>query len=231
MTLRTLAPGLHVVDHAFATGGLQLGLRTTVVELAPRQLAVLAPGPLTEEEVEAVHALGQVVAIVAPNSLHHLFVPAAREAFAGAKLHATAAFAEKLPALAVDHVLDGGAFAGVLDEVAIAGAPKVAEVVFVHRASRTLIATDLAFNVRGPKPFLTRTVMKLNDGWERFGPTRLFATTVKDPAALKASVCELLEHPFDRVVVAHGDVLEQGGHAALREGVERRFGSLASRAA
>ncbi|MBK6517488.1 MAG: hypothetical protein IPM79_10300 [Polyangiaceae bacterium] len=231
MTLRSLAPGLHVVDHPLVVGGLHLGTRTTVLELAPGRLALVAPGPLSDADVGEIRGLGEVEAIIAPNSLHHLFIPAARAAFPAAKLHATASFAERLPALTVDHTLGGAAFAGALDQLAIGGAAKVAEVVFVHRASRTLIATDLAFNVRGPKPFFTRAVMKLNDGWERFGPTRLFATTVKDTAALKASVAQLLDLDFDRVIVAHGEVLDSGGKAALREGVERRFGSLESRAA
>jgi len=41
------------------------------------------------------------------------------------------------------------------------------------RVSRTLVLTDLAFNLRPPAPWLTRQIIRLNGGFDRCGPTRL----------------------------------------------------------
>ena len=96
--------------------------------------------------------------------------------------------------------------------------PKLQETLFVHLPSRTLVATDLVFNVRAPAPFFTRTFMRFNGGFDRFGPTRICRSLIKDRAAVRAAVERALAEDFDRVVVAHGQVLPTGGRAALRAG-------------
>lgn len=224
MSLRTLGLGLYGIDHPLVVGGMHLGARTTVVELSPRrasggrgELLVHAPGPMDEEDVRAIRALGDVVAIVAPNNLHHLFLGAAKNAFAEATVYAPRSLSEKVRGLPVDAPLEGSPWAGVFEAIPIEGVPKMGETAFIHAPSKTLVATDLAFNLRPPKPWLTRTIMKLNGGFDRFGPTKLFRSMVKDEGALRRSLDAILEHDFDRIVVAHGDVLEAGGKAALRE--------------
>src|SRR5690606_31041515 len=61
------------------------------------------------------------------------------------------------------------------------------EVVFFHPPSRTLVLTDLAFNVREGGLF-TRIALRLNGGWDRFGPTRALRSSIHDPAAFDASI-------------------------------------------
>ena len=106
--------------------------------------------------------------------------------------------------------------------VEVGGMPRVQEVAFVHHPSRTLLLADLCFNVRSAPNLFTRLFMKLNGAWGHFGPSRVARGYMKDRAAVRASVDRLLAHDFDRVVVAHGDVLETGGRAEL----ERAFAFL-----
>ena len=59
--------------------------------------------------------------------------------------------------------------------------------------------------------------MRLNSAYGRFGPSRLFRYTVlKDAREMRASIDRILEWDFERVVVAHGEVLESDGIRALR---------------
>jgi hypothetical protein len=60
--------------------------------------------------------------------------------------------------------------------------------------------------------------MKLFRSYGRFGPSKLDPLLIRDREAARDSLERILAWDFDRVVVAHGDVLENGGHAALREG-------------
>jgi hypothetical protein len=91
-------------------------------------------------------------------------------------------------------------------------------VVFLHRASRTLVCLDLCFNVRRSSSLFTRAFMRANGAYGRFGPSRLFRyTMLSDARAMRESVDRILAWDFDRVTVAHGDVLESGGREALRE--------------
>ena len=52
----------------------------------------------------------------------------------------------------------------------------------------------------------------------RFGPSKLDPLLIRDRRAARESLERILAWDFDRVVVAHGDVLESGGREALREG-------------
>ena len=227
MPLQHLAPDLAVLDHPLKVGGLSLGTRTTAVRRADGSVTLISPGPLDDDSAAAIAALGPVGAIVAPNLLHHLYLAAALARFPAARLFAPAALAKKQPTLAIAGppaaaaaaaAAAGAAADAALMTIDVGGMPKLQETVFVHAPSRTLVATDLAFNLRPPTPWLTRTVMRFNGGFDRFGPTRIFRSLVADRAALRASVERVLAADFDRVIVAHGQVLPSGGREALRAG-------------
>jgi hypothetical protein len=94
--------------------------------------------------------------------------------------------------------------------------PVLEEVVFLHRPSRTLLLTDLAFHpTEASRPGL-RFWCRINRVQHGFGPTLMLRLFVRDRAALRASLDRVLAWDFDRVSVTHGEVLETGGREALR---------------
>ena len=98
-------------------------------------------------------------------------------------------------------------WAGVLDQISLAGAPKLNEVVFLHRASRSLLVTDLLFNVTTPDNWLTGLVLRLMGTYKRLGPSRLLRWRLtKDRRALKADVERMLAWDFVRLLPGHGEV-------------------------
>jgi hypothetical protein len=221
--LRALGPGLWSLDQPFrAPGGIELGARTCVIRLADGSVLVHAPGPSTLAARDEIERLGPVRALVAPNLLHHLFLADAARAFPGARVFAAAGLRGKRADLRIDEELGDEApalWAGELEQLLVRGAPSLCEVVFLHRPSRTLLCLDLCFHVRPPRNAITRLFMRLNGAWDRFGPSRIFRYAIaKDRAALRGSVDRILAWDFDRVSVAHGDVLEGGGRDALRQG-------------
>lgn len=210
---------LWTVDHPFRVGGLALGLRTTVVRLADGRLWLHSPGPLDDEAVGAISRLGEVAAIVAPNGLHHMFVPACQRAFPGARLFASPRLIKRFKRYRDAERLSEvppPLWSGAIDQHAVAGMPLVQEIVFFHRASRTLVLADLCFNIRRSPSRFTRVAMRLNGVYGRFGPSNLAKAMMKDKAAVKESVEHMLEWDFDRVLVTHGEVLPSGGKEALR---------------
>ena len=99
-----------------------------------------------------------------------------------------------------------------------AGAPAINEVVFLHRSSRTLLLTDLAFNVPSGPGNRARIFHWLVGATGRFGPHRIVRAVIRDREAARRSLATILAWDFDRVIVTHGDVLERGGPAAMRSG-------------
>ena len=98
------------------------------------------------------------------------------------------------------------------------GLPIFNEVVFLHRKTRTLIVSDLAFNIYEADGLLAPLVMRLNGMWKRFGPSRALALMMRrNRLAATEDIRRILEWDFDRIVVGHGEVLTTGGREQMRE--------------
>jgi hypothetical protein len=70
----------------------------------------------------------------------------------------------------------------------------------------------------GTRMTVIRLVTKMLRSYGRFGPSSLDPFLIRDRSAARRSLERILAWDFDRVVVAHGDVLESGGPDALRAG-------------
>ena len=96
---------------------------------------------------------------------------------------------------------------------------RLPETAYWHVRSKTLVVTDLVMNY-GNDHFkgISKLIMRFNRIIDRFGPSRLFRYgAIKDRRKLRASLLQLLQWDFDRVVMSHGRVLETGGKAKMTE--------------
>lgn len=221
---RQVADDVHVLAVEFRIGGLDLGGRMTAVRLPDGGLWLHSPVRFSPEARAAVDALGPVRFLVAPNLMHHLYVQDWAAAYPDAKVAAPAALRRKRPDLRIDLELGDTAeasWAGVLDQVFVQGMPKVDELLFFHRPSQTLFVTDLAFNVHRTGSWFTRMYLKLSGAWQRLAPTMLVRSVIKDREAVRASLARAQAWDVERVVVCHGDVVEQGGREAVRNAFAR----------
>ena len=212
MPLTVVGPDLwSYVHHHRLPGGGSLQGRMNVVRLAGAGTLVHSPTPVDDALVAEVAALGPVAYVVAPNCFHHLNVAAFLKRFPDAKLYAAPGLAQKRPDLPLAGTLDDGAatpWAGLLDQITLAGAPKLNEVVFFHRASRSLLVTDLLFNVTAPDGWMVALFLRLMGTYKRLGSTRIVRRQIKDRRALGTSIEQMLAWDFVRVLPAHGEVFE-----------------------
>jgi len=217
--LRSIAKDVWVIDHPLRVGGLHLGTRTTVVRLANGGLWMHSPGPLEPELTAQLIALGPVRALIAPNAIHHLYLGENIRVFPQATVYVSPTLPAKIKGAFTYNILSDEPPVLWRDDFTqhlIGGMPKLQETAFLHRASRTLILTDLAFNIRQSDSWFTRLFMRINGAYGHFGPSRIFRTLVKDRAALRSSLNRMQEWDFDRIIVTHGDVLETGGKSAMQ---------------
>lgn len=214
---KELGNGLWTIDMPHSMSGIALGTRTTIVRLPSGELFLCSPGPFEEEQFLAIESLGEVEAIVAPNTFHHLYLARAKARFPEARVFSAPGLMEKVPTLPKGEVLGDEApeaWRGTLEQKLMRGTT-LNEVVFFHPPTRTLILTDMAFNLR-KGGFFTRLAMRLNGGFGKFAVTRVLRSTFRDEDAVRKSVASLLEWDFDRVIVGHGEVVESGGKEAVR---------------
>lgn len=208
MTLRALDRDLWCLDAELRVqAGFHLPIRMTVIRLADGGLWLHSPIAIDDATAAELDALGPVRHIVAPSLLHHLFAGAACERWPAATLHAPASLAAKRPTLKIGRPLAEDTRWPELDILAIAGAPKLDEHVFVHRPSGTLIVTDLLFNVHATPGLMSPLILRMVGAWKRLAQSRIWRSMVKDRAAARASVQRLLACEFSRLVPAHGVIL------------------------
>jgi hypothetical protein len=213
MPLTAVAPGLwsHVHSQRLP-GGAVMQTRMNIVRPDDGALLVHSPTPVDDALAAEIAALGPVGYIVAPNCFHHLHVTPFLTRFPAAKVYGAPGLAQKRPDLTLAGTLEDGAavpWTGVLDHIALGGAPKLNEVVFLHRASRSLLVTDLLFNVTAPDNWVTGVVLRLMGTYKRLGPSRLLRWRLtKDRRALKADVERMLAWDFVRVLPGHGEVFD-----------------------
>ena len=194
--------------------------RMTVIRLRDGGLLLHSPIRLGADLRRELDALGPVRAIVAPNRFHHLFAGECQDAYPDARLYGALGLPEKRKDLRFAGMLGDDPrpeWRGDIEQRVVRGAPMLNEVVFFHPASRTLILTDLAFNVSKGKTWGIPIVFWFMGAAGRFGPHRVVRWLIRDQQAARESLGQIMKWDFDRVIVAHGDVLETGGKEKLRQ--------------
>ena len=216
---RALAEDLYSIERRFfLPGGFAMPTRSLAVRMPDGALAVLSPLP-DEDARREVAALGPVRFLVAPNSFHHVGLASWAAAFPAARVFLAPGLRVRRPELPASEELAEGAatpFADVLAHSVLGPSRGVSEVAFLHRPSRTLILTDACFHILQAPRVRDRLGFRMLGVWRRFGPS-LTARTIllRDRAQIASFVARLCRWDFERIVVAHGEVLEPAGTEAL----------------
>src|SRR4051812_27243130 len=94
------AENLWTVDYELRLGpGLPFPTRMTVARLADHTLALISPIPIDDALSAELADLGPVSHLVAPNLLHHLHLPQARQRYSAARLLGPRGLSKKKPDL------------------------------------------------------------------------------------------------------------------------------------
>lgn len=190
--------------------GANIGTRMSALHLSG---GTLLYSPIAKTD-ELSRELDEVRWVLAPSKFHHLY---ASEWFGeGVTSYAPLGLCEKRNDIAFDEVV-GEASEPFGDEVwvyPLRCIPMTSEVVLLHRESRTLIVSDLVFNVTKANTWGTRFLMGCFGAYPGVRASALERLTMKRDLA-KEDLGRLLDLDFDRLVPAHGAIVEDGGKDAL----------------
>jgi glyoxylase-like metal-dependent hydrolase (beta-lactamase superfamily II) len=227
MSLHALAPDLWIVDAAmpmpkgmfpFAIPAFfgAASLRMTVVRLSSGGLLLHSPVAPTPALVDEVKALGPVELIVGPCVMHTTFLRPWHALHERASLHVAPRTKKRLPAFDGVRELDDAApiAPNDLEQVHMDGHSNH-ETLFLHRASRTLIATDLVYNLSKRQGFVERMWFGLGGVKNPLGVTRYSKKAVRKRDVFAERMQRVLAWDFDRVIMSHGDVVETDGKTAF----------------
>jgi hypothetical protein len=210
---REIGAGIWTLERRVFLAGATLPSRATIVDVGAGSLLVVSPPADVPDDVAA---LGTVAAIVAPNSFHYLHAGAWLRRHPTAALFAAPALPRRVPALpsGVELTLDAAPpWRDALPYVVLGPDRGIAEVIFFHRASRTLILTDAASNLVGVDRLADRVAFRLSGMPRRFGPTRNSRRLLlRDRPRVRETLRQVMRWPFERIVVAHGAVVDRNAH-------------------
>ena len=198
----------------------------TIVRLADGALVVHSPIRLTEELRSAAASAGRVRFIIAPNRFHHLFVPDWQQAYPDAQTFCTPGLDTKRADLKFTAIFGDdppAAWANEIDQAFMRAFPPLNEIVFFHHKTRTLIFTDLRFNIARHDSAYGRFLLRLDGAFRGLAIPRSFRLLLRRRRPeCAAFLNRLLSWDFDRVILAHGEIINSGAKPA----VERawRFG-------
>lgn len=212
VALRQITDGVFTHERPQRFFGMQVGARMTALQLAD---GLLLHSP-TDASVEEVAAVGEARWVLAPNLLHHLYVgpwvERGLEGFCAPGLQA------KRPDVAFT--------AEVTEQSSPCGSDALFlplscfsitnEVVVLHRPSRTLVVTDLVFNLPPSTPWPTKAAMCCAGGYPGCKTTVLERIGMNRPQA-RTDLRALLDLDWDRLIPSHGTIIETGGKDALRQ--------------
>jgi hypothetical protein len=202
--------------------GLPYSTRMAVIKLDDRRLWMHSPIALTAALKAEIDALGQVAYLIAPNKLHHLFLPQWQHAYPNAKTYAAPGLIAKRPDIAFDKELTSmpePEWQEQIKQTLFCGSFAMQEVVFFHEASKTLILADLIENF-DPGVFTA---------WQRFLAklTGILAPDGETPIDWRLSFSfgrkrargalqTMLAWQPEHIVIAHGKCIFGGGSEFLR---------------
>jgi hypothetical protein len=205
--------------------GFDYPTRMVAVRLADGGLWLWSPVEKTTALEEEIRALGPVRHIVSPNNLHHLFLGQWQTAFPDAKLWGTATTIAKCPDLQFAGALDDDSPAdwrGQIDQFYFTNSPFVAELIFFHHASRTVIIADLSQTfgeafLKKHWPWWMRLIARASKMVEGWGyPPIDYRISFRRRATARPKVRALLDEHPEHVIVAHGEIVRSDGEAFLR---------------
>ncbi|MGB6219769.1 DUF4336 domain-containing protein [Haloferula sp.] len=210
--MRNLSENIWLLTYPLRVFGADIIRNVTVIRLSSGNLLIHSTGPFTTSDTKAIRQLGTPSWLVESMLDHDTFSREGQSAFPEIPYYAPPGF--KNPSgLPVQSLAEAPLeWSGEIDILIIDGVPSFGEYVFLHRSSRTLIVTDLIFNYVKAPSLWTKLLLYPALGFHHApGMSKRFRGAIKEKAAFRSSLEQIMTWDFDRIIVGHGQVIESGG--------------------
>ncbi|KZO89967.1 hypothetical protein CALVIDRAFT_507386 [Calocera viscosa TUFC12733] len=225
IVIREVAPGVTIFSKPFARLNIvPFGGRTTAIKLTNGDVFVFVSTPLSDETKSTLDTMGTVKYLIAPDSVHSLYISEFHKGYPDAKCVGVAPLLAKrkdIPWAGGFGVDAPGTTYGYESELTACYFPGFAnkDVAFFHPASKSLIVADLLFNLPGKEQYSKSRssghsifASWLNP-WAPFHK-KFLNTTTEDKVAMARDAKIVAAWDFERVIPCHGDVIEGKGKEA-----------------
>ena len=199
--------------------GFEYPTRMAIIRLGDGGLFLWSPIRLTAGLQATVDALGTVRYLVSPSKQHYLFLGEWKAAYPWARMYASPGLMQQRRELAFDDKLGDrapAAWANDIDQVLVHGSFAMTEAVFFHRASKTVLIADLVQRLPPLKGFHGWLAKRRGVVDHATAPLD-YRATFTHRKAVRQAVQQILACNAERIVLAHGPLVEQNAEAFLRQ--------------
>jgi hypothetical protein len=218
--LIAFGPEIWVAEGPVVTSlGFPYPTRMAIVRLGDGGLFLWSPVRLTAGLQATVEVLGTVRYLVSPSKQHHQFLAEWKAAYPWARMYASPGLVQQRHDLAFDDKLMDRApqaWAADLDQVLVHGSFAMTEAAFFHRASKTALICDLIQHLP-PAKGLRGWLSKRRGVVEQATTPLDYRATFTHRKAIKQAVKHIVGWNAERVIIAHGDLVEHGAAAFLQD--------------
>ena len=185
---------------------MELPVNSVLVSINEKRI-LISPGSKNQREQYLKE--WNITDIIAPNLFHTAGIKKAYEQYPKANLWGPMGVEKKQPELPWNNIFfqTPWPFEEQLPCLLIGGMPSFNECVFIHVPTKTLIVTDLCFNLKNIEGFGARIILTMFGTYNNFGISRFFSTYIRDKKTFKASIEKLFSYDFENIIVGHGSVL------------------------
>ena len=190
--------------------GVSFPVKSVFIELESNELLIVSPGPFVESEIKKFLAKYKKVYCLAPNGFHHLHLGAFNKLFPEVEIFGPSVIKKKQAALSskikrVEELKE--LLSGQLDFYTIEGNKLLSETVIYDNRFKTLIVTDLIFNMKNPMPLGRKILLKLVGTYNKPAQSRLIKASTKDKELYLKSIDNLIKLKSKMLVLAHGETI------------------------
>ena len=228
--LKPIAENIWIVDGpaiemSFGLTKVPFSTRMTVVKLANGKLWCHSPIQPNQALLDSLDQLGEVAYLIGPNKLHYAYLQAWKDLYPSAQVWLAPgidqrARAQKIPLPQGQELTDQAppTWSAELDQDLFKGSRFMQEAVFFHKASKTLILTDMIENIETHQMKThQRLLFKLGDNAYPNGktPRDLRLTFVGKKTAARTSFETLKNWEPEKIILAHGQCFLENGQEEL----------------
>lgn len=200
---------------------MTLPVRSVVVKTKDSRILFSPGSMLTEAQLKSA---GDITDLVAPNEYHTAGISMAKKIFSHAKTWGPRNYfaRHKDKEFVFEITNETWPYADEISAVLLQGMPKVNEWVFFHKESKSLIVTDLCFNMVDTIGLGAWIIQSLFGTYRRFAVSKFFARFITDKNAFEKSLSNVFNFDFENIIVSHGNNIIGNAKPLLKQALGER---------
>lgn len=169
------------------------------------QLVVISPCDFEEKEMAHLRSSTKNLIFIAPNNFHNLYLKKMKDLFPKASFFGPKRAQNQSGVELMD---PKGLKIKDVHLFHINGNRTLKETCYYHVPSKTLLVTDLVFNMRQPMNLATKAMTTLSGTYHKLAISRAIKFSISDKTKFCESLKELLDLDIEKVIPAHGESID-----------------------